>query len=79
MADLLGDVRHAARRALRNPGFTAAAVLTLGLGIGAAVVIFAMVDAVLLRPFPFREQDRLVTVWGEMKERVDPLAALRVE
>jgi len=57
------------RLARKSPGFTLAAVLTLGLGIGAATAIFAMVDAVLLRPLPFHDQDRLVTVWGEMKER----------
>jgi putative ABC transport system permease protein len=69
MGDLLPDLRYALRLAVKNPGFTLAAVLTLGLGIGAATAIFAMVDAVLLRPLPFRDQDRLVTVWGEMKER----------
>jgi len=79
MGDLLRDFRHAVRLARKSPGFTLAAVLTLGLGIGAATAIFAMVDAVLLRPLPFRDQDRLVTVWGEIKERgqkfveVDPL------
>src|SRR4051812_5599716 len=69
MGDLLRDLRHALRLALKSPGFTLAAVLTLGLGIGAATAIFAMVDAVLLRPLPFHDQDRLVTVWGEIKER----------
>jgi predicted permease len=69
MGDLLRDLRHALRLAVKSPGFTLAAVLTLGLGIGAATAIFAMVDAILLRPLPFRDQDRLVSVWGEMKER----------
>jgi putative ABC transport system permease protein len=69
MGDLLRDLRHALRLAIKSPGFTLAAVLTLGLGIGAATAIFAMVDAVLLRPLPFHEQDSLVTVWGEIKER----------
>lgn len=67
MGDLARDLRLAARQALRNPGFTLAAVVTLGLGIGAATAIFSMVDAILLRPLPFQDQDRLVSVWGEMR------------
>ncbi|HVR97623.1 MAG TPA: ABC transporter permease [Thermoanaerobaculia bacterium] len=64
MGDLLRDFRHAVRMVLRSPGFTVMAVLTLGLGIGAAAVIFSMVDAVMLRPLPFAEQERLTTIWG---------------
>jgi putative ABC transport system permease protein len=63
MTDLLGDVRHAIRGFLRTPGFTAAAVLTLALGIGANTAIFSVVDGVLLRPAPFAAMDRLAMVW----------------
>jgi putative ABC transport system permease protein len=69
MGDLARDLRLAWRQALKNPGFTLAAVLTLALGIGAATAIFSMVDAILLRPLPFQDQDRLISVWGEVQPR----------
>src|SRR5690554_5134647 len=56
------DLRHAARRLLRRPGFAAIAILTLGLGIGANVAIYTVVRAVLLEPLPYAEADRLALV-----------------
>ena len=57
------ELKFAIRQLLKNPGFTAVAVLTLALGIGANTALFSVVNGVLLRPLPFREQHRLVTLW----------------
>ncbi len=54
------ELRHAARSLTRSRGFTVAAVLTLALGLGAATAIFTMLDAVVLRPLPYADADRLV-------------------
>src|SRR5271156_3224365 len=74
MTTLVQDVRFALRTLAKKPGFTAVAVLTLALGIGATSAMFALLDAVLLRPLPFPESARIVVVGPEWQGGVSSLA-----
>lgn len=63
------DFKFALRQLLKNPGFTAVAVLTLALGLGTCAAIFSLLNAVVLRELPYREPDRLVRVWDANQKR----------
>jgi putative ABC transport system permease protein len=90
MNNLIGDIKYAFRQLCKSPGFTVVAVLTLGLGIGAATSLFSVFDALVLDPFPYPESDRIVYVWSgrnwslsaldyfDIKEQMTSLADLGV-
>src|SRR5947209_16229951 len=64
MGSVVWDLRYSLRSLARNPGFTAVVVIVLALGIGANTAIFTVIDSVLLRPLPYPDSGRLVSIWG---------------
>src|SRR5687767_4170183 len=72
LADLVRDFRYAARSLLRTPGFTVVAVAVLALGIGATSAIFSLVSAVWLKPLPFADEERVVSLWLDVSAEGGP-------
>ena len=66
---MLRDLRYAARQFQRNPGFALTVIGTIALGIGATVGVFSVVHSVLLQPLPYRNPDRLIVAYGDMRRR----------
>ena len=75
IADTIADLRFSARALRRNPGFTAAVVISLALGVGGTTAIFGVVNAVLLRPLPYPDSDRLFNMriwWADFSSTLSP-------
>ena len=66
---MIQDILHAVRQLRRSPGFSVVAICVIALGIGANTAIFSLIDAVILKPLPYADPDRLVMVWETRPDR----------
>ena len=63
---MFSKISYAARTLMRTPGVVATVVITLALGFGANTAMFSVINAVLLRPLPYKDPDRLVSIWAQI-------------
>ena len=75
MSDLVRDLRIGLRSMTRRPGVAVVATLTLAVGIGGSAALFSVVNAVLLRPLPYREADGLVAIFAHETRRGEPCSS----
>jgi putative ABC transport system permease protein len=68
LSNLLQDIRYAVRRLAASPGFTAAAIVTIALGVGANAAIFGVAKSLLLDSLPYAAPDRLVRIYGGLRD-----------
>src|SRR3989449_10120858 len=78
LENFIQDLRYGVRMLRRNPLFAGAAVITLGLGLGATLAVFNVVNGVLLRPLPYRDPERINIVWFAVRGEPDDVDALRI-
>ena len=71
METFLRDLRYSVRMLIKSPGFTAVAVLSIAIGIGANTTVFSVINAVLLKSVPYKEPNSLVLVWGDTRTETD--------
>jgi len=67
METILRDLRYSARMLIKSPGFTAVAVLSIAIGIGANTTVFSVINAVLLKSVPYNDPSSLALVWGDSR------------
>ena len=72
METFFRDLRYSVRMLIKSPGFTAVAVISIALGIGANTTVFSVINAVLLKSLPYKDPNSLVLVWGDTQDRSEP-------